>query len=250
MPGSDLSHTDGGAVPPPVDPWDRRETEPEQAYARFREYLSLGAGRTLDGLADRLAEPKYFLDQLRRAWDWTRRAEAYDQAVANSLARARHAARDRAAGRATSAALAALETAEAGIANLDLAKLGPTAAAELLNAGVNAARWAVGDPNDYRPGTGDDDPLTAIAHDPSAALTHRVRAAVALEKRDAAEEAAESDRDIIAAVQDALGVDDAEERTRRVSAALAGTPVPEPGSTDDDRTELGAELDDIMRSKE
>src|SRR5690606_12482321 len=77
-----------------------RGTEPEQAYARFREYLSLGAGRTLDGHADRLAEPKHFLDQLRRAWDCTRRAHAYDQAVANSLARARHAARDRAARRA------------------------------------------------------------------------------------------------------------------------------------------------------
>src|SRR5690606_39557777 len=104
MPGSDLSHNDGGAVPPPVDPWDRRETEPAEHYARFREYLSLGAGRTLDGLADRLAEPKYFLDQLRRAWDWPRRGEAYVQAVANSLARPRHAARDRSAGRATSAA--------------------------------------------------------------------------------------------------------------------------------------------------
>src|SRR5690606_10679121 len=103
MPGSDLSHNDGGAVPPPVDPWDRRETEPEQAYARFREYLSLGAGRTLDGLADRLAEPKYFLDQLRRAWDWTRRAEAYDQAVANSLARGGPPPAHRAPGRPQSA---------------------------------------------------------------------------------------------------------------------------------------------------
>src|SRR5690606_21289605 len=173
----------------------------------------------LDELADRLDRPKYLLDQVRRAWHWDHRADAWDRHIASSLSAARHAARDRAAGRATSAALAAPEHAEAGINHLDITKIGPTAAAELLNAGTNAARWAVGDPNDYRPGTADADPLTAIAHDPSAALTHRVRAAVALEKRDAAEEAAESDRDIIAAVQDALGVDDAEERTRQIGRA-------------------------------
>lgn len=248
MPGSDLSH-DGGAVPPPVDPWDRRETEPEHSYGWFRAYLALGAGRTLDELADRLDRPKHLLDQVRRAWHWDHRASAWDRHIAASLSAARHAARDRAAGRATSAALAALETAEAGIANLDLAKIGPTAAAELLNAGTNAARWAVGDPNDYRPGTADDDPLTAIAHDPSAALTHRVRASVALEKRDAAEEAAEADRDIISAVQEALGSDDPD-RARRVSAALSGHPVAEPGSSDDDRPDLAADLDQIMKDKE
>lgn len=250
MQGSDLTHG-SGAVPPPVDPWDQRETEPAYAYRWFRTYLELGAGRTLDDLAGKLDRPKYVLDQVRRTWHWEHRASAWDQQLSASLSAARHAARDRAAGRATSAALAALETAEEGIQYLDLSKVGPVAAAELLNAGTNAARWAVGDPNDYRPApeTTEHDPLSAIARDPNTSVSHRVRAAVALEKRDAGEEAAESDRDVLAAVQAALDGADPEQ-ARRVSAALSGNPVPEPGSVDDDRTELGADLQQIMRDKE
>lgn len=249
MPGSDLSH-DGGAVPPPVDPWDRRETEPEHSYEWFRAYLALGAGRTLDELADALDRPKHLLAAYRQAWDWDPRAAAWDAQQAESMAARRHAARDLAAGRAATAAVAAMQAAEEGLRQLDPARLGAHGVADLLTAGSTAARWALGDPSAYRPQRGERDPLEAIARDPHTSVHDRLRAAGLLERRDATEEAAESDRDIIAAVQDALAEEDPEVRARRVSAALAGAPVTEPGSTDDDRTELGAELDDIMRSKE
>src|SRR5690606_1197767 len=149
MPGSDLSHTDGGAVPPPVDPWDRRETEPEHAYGWFRAYLSLGAGRTLDELADALDRPKHLLAAYRQAWDWDPRAAAWDAQQAESMAARRHAARDLAAGRAATAAVAAMQAAEEGLRQLDPARLGAHGVADLLTAGSTAARWALGDPSAY-----------------------------------------------------------------------------------------------------
>lgn len=235
----------GGPVP--VDPWDQRPGEPEDAYAWFRVWVDLGPGRTLDDLSEALGRPKHVLAAYRRTWAWDARAEAHDALQAWSLAERRRAARDLAAGRATSAALAALELAEGAVRTMTPEEVGGRAAAELLSASTTAARWALGDPNAYTPATSSD-PLAAIATDAGVPLPERIRAASVLERRDAAELAAESDRDVIAAVLDALGDDD--DRAHAVAAALAGEHVPEPGSDDDDRTDLADDLTEIMRGKE
>lgn len=235
-------------APMPVDPWDQRPGEPDDAYRLFRAWVDLGPGRTLDDLSEALGRPKHVLAAYRRTWAWDARAEAHDQQRAWSLAERRRAARDLAAGRATSAALAALELAEGAVRAMTPEEVGARAAAELLSASTTAARWALGDPNAYTPTSASSDPLAAIATDAGVPLPERIRAASVLERRDAAELAAESDRDVIAAVLDALGDDD--DRARAVAAALAGERVPEPGSDDDDRTDLATDLTEIMRGKE
>lgn len=246
----DLDHTSFG-VPPPVDPWDRRSNEPADDYGRFQAFLSLGAGRTLDVLAEATNVPKHVLHGLRQTWDWDRRADAWDRARAQSLASARTAARDHAAGIAVQTALRALQRAEEGLEYLNPARQGAHGVAELLNAGTNAARWALGDPNAYRPSrAGADDPLAAIGSDPSVPLAERVRALGALERRDVREQQIEADRDIIAEVTSAAFEEDPEVRSRRLAGALSGTEVPEPGGAADDRSDLAGDLGDIMRSKE
>ena len=123
MTSRDLDHY-RGAVPPPVDPWDQQPGEPAQAYAWFRAYLTLGPGQTLDELADALDRPKHLLAAYRQAWDWDHRAAAWDAQQAESMAARRHAARDLAAGRAATAAVAAMQAAEEGLRQLDPARLG------------------------------------------------------------------------------------------------------------------------------
>lgn len=253
MLSSDLDHTDS-VVPPPVDPWDRRMSEPVESYALFQLYLSLGAGRTLDVLTEQMSTPKHVLHGIRLEWDWDRRADAWDRAHAASLAAARTAARDRAAGIAVQTALKALQRAAEGLEHLNPARTGAHGSAELLNAATNTARWALGDPNAYRPvvsaASEVDDPLAAIGSDTSVPITERVRALTALERRSVEEQQSAADRDIIAEVTAAASEEDPEERNRRLGAALSGHAVHEPGSADDDRQGLGADLADIMRGRE
>jgi len=236
----------------PVDPWDRMTGEPGHLYAWFTRYRMLGAGRDLDELVTELGDhpTKSELAGHRDRWSWDARAEAWDAHRVESLSARRRAARDVAAGQAVTVEMGAMRRAGEALADLPPEMVTARGAAELISAATTAQRWALGDPSEYRPApVATSDPLAEIAHDAGAPMSVRVRAASALDRRDIAASAAETDRDVAEALAEALA--DADETTaRRVSAALAGGPVPEPGSEDDDRPDLGAELDELMRGRE
>lgn len=166
-----------GTPPDPVDPWDQQPDEPDQDYRWFRVFLRLGAGRDLDTAAAETGLAKPILAFLHDRWSWDRRAEAWDRHEARRLAAARHAARDRAAGVATTAALGAMQTAAAAISHLSPEMMGAKSAAELMNAGTATARWALGDPGAYAPATGESGTLSALAGDPAVPVDARIRAA-------------------------------------------------------------------------
>ncbi len=210
-----------GERPPPVDLWDQYRDEPDTDYARFLVYLRLGAGRDLDAAAAETGLAKHICAFLRDRWSWERRAAAWDEHERCRLAAARHAARDRAAGVATTAALGAMQTASAAITHLSPEVMGAKSVAELMNAGAATARWALGDPGAYATTTGDSaGTLSALAADPAVPVDARIRAASGVPADDG--DQAPEHIDVSAALGDALAgaPDDVQQR---VAEALTDT---------------------------
>lgn len=65
-------------------PWVRRESERGPAYAAFREYLQLGARRTIKDAAAAASISYDSAKELYARHDWKARAVAYDQHVATA----------------------------------------------------------------------------------------------------------------------------------------------------------------------
>jgi hypothetical protein len=60
-------------------PWEQREKEPAEAYARFRIYLDLGPRRSLADAARPCGVSLARLKQLSGKWNWPSRAVAWDR---------------------------------------------------------------------------------------------------------------------------------------------------------------------------
>jgi len=78
---------------PPDRPWERLTDEPEDWFARFTVFLTLGTGRTMSEIFRREGTgkestnrdtrcPTYWYE-MRNAWRWLERAAAWDLAMAN-----------------------------------------------------------------------------------------------------------------------------------------------------------------------
>lgn len=68
---------------PSLRPWHRRPKETPKAYAVFKTYCKLGAGRSIILLKYRLGCSENYLKKLSSRWDWVERARHYDSRIAD-----------------------------------------------------------------------------------------------------------------------------------------------------------------------
>lgn len=68
--------------PAPENAWDRLATETPPAYAAFREYLLMGAERSLESVARSLSKSRSLVGRWSMKNSWVARADAFDAAAA------------------------------------------------------------------------------------------------------------------------------------------------------------------------
>lgn len=69
---------------PSLKPWHRRPAEPPKAYAVFKTYCKLGAGRSLILLAHRLGCSLNNVKKWSVRWDWVERSRHWDSRMAEA----------------------------------------------------------------------------------------------------------------------------------------------------------------------
>ncbi|WP_406698579.1 hypothetical protein V5E97_06815 [Singulisphaera sp. Ch08] len=74
---------------PNLKAWNRRPRESARAFAIFKAYCMLGAGRSAVLLKRRLGVSENYVKKLSARWDWVERARHYDSQIADAEQAAR-----------------------------------------------------------------------------------------------------------------------------------------------------------------
>lgn len=65
-------------------PWERKKGESEQAYEAFDLYLKMGTERGVYKVASQLGKSGTLISRWSVRWDWSERARAYDNELADA----------------------------------------------------------------------------------------------------------------------------------------------------------------------
>ena len=132
---------------PDLDPWERQtHAETPLRFAQFRQYLDMGRARTLRKVAETLTRSAGYIREVSTAYQWVRRAEAFDRHRDELHEATWLEERRRAAQHDATVLSSAIGKVAGRLATLDPADLEPGDLVRLLDVTMRHRRTLFGDP--------------------------------------------------------------------------------------------------------